>query len=94
MSSTVTMKITKNGQISLPAEVRRRWNTDRVIVIDTPYGLVIRPFDPHAVERLRGKYKGRLNGVSSDEDRRLARLEPTRASRLEDAHYGRAEAAE
>jgi AbrB family looped-hinge helix DNA binding protein len=55
MSSTVTMKVTKNGQISLPAEVRRRWNTDRVIVIDTPDGLIIRPFDPEAVKRLRGK---------------------------------------
>jgi AbrB family looped-hinge helix DNA binding protein len=80
MSSTATMKITKNGQISLPAEVRRRWNTDRVIVIDTPDGLVVRPFDPDAVRRLRGKYKGRSNGLTSEDDRREARGEPTRAN--------------
>jgi AbrB family looped-hinge helix DNA binding protein len=80
MSSTVTMKITKNGQISLPAEVRRRWNTDRVIIIDTPDGLVVRPFDPDAVRRLRGKYKGRSNGLTSEENRAAARQEPTRAN--------------
>jgi AbrB family looped-hinge helix DNA binding protein len=79
------MKITKNGQISLPAEVRRRWNTDRVIILDTPDGLVIRPFDPDAVKRLRGKYKNLYREVSVDEGRRQARDEPARASRLENA---------
>ncbi len=73
MAPTV-MRITKNGQISLPSEVRRRWNVDRVIVIDTPAGLVVRPFDPDAVRSLRGKYRDRLM-MTSDEDRRQAREE-------------------
>lgn len=55
MAATV-MKISRNGQISLPAAVRHRWNVDRVIVIDTPGGLMVRPFDPDAVDRIRGKY--------------------------------------
>jgi AbrB family looped-hinge helix DNA binding protein len=87
-SMSTLMRVTKNGQISLPAEVRRRWNTDRVIVIDTPEGLIIRPFDPDAVKRLRGKYKDQYREHSVDEGRRQAREEPTRASRLEGEYYG------
>ena len=31
--ASTLMKITASGQISIPADVRRRWQTDRVIVI-------------------------------------------------------------
>jgi predicted nucleic acid-binding protein len=48
--STV-MKITASGQISLPAETRRKWNTDRVVVTETIDGLLVRPFDPVALLR-------------------------------------------
>ena len=34
--AAIVMKISRNGQISLPAAVRHRWNVDRVIVIETP----------------------------------------------------------
>jgi AbrB family looped-hinge helix DNA binding protein len=71
MPTSTVMKVTKNGQISVPAEVRHRWKTDRVIVIDTPEGLIVRPFDPNAVRRLRGKYAHL--GINTDEERRLAR---------------------
>lgn len=72
MTSTV-MKVTKNGQISIPAEVRKRWNTDRVVVFDTPDGLVVRPFDPDAIRRLAGKYKPPPGTPTIDEQRRLDR---------------------
>ena len=68
------MKVTQGGQISIPADVRRRWNTDRVVVIDTPDGLIVRPFDPSAVDRIMGKY-ARPGGMASDEMRRIAREE-------------------
>ncbi len=71
MTTSTVMRVTKNGQISLPAEVRHRWQTDRVIVIDTPGGLLIRPFDPDAVRRLRGKYAHL--GVDTTNERALAR---------------------
>lgn len=65
------MRVTSNGQISLPAEVRRRWSTDRVVVVDTPGGLMIRPFDADAVRSLRGKYT--RDGVDTDEGRKQTR---------------------
>ena len=68
------MKVTQGGQISIPADVRRRWNTDRVVVIDTPDGLIVRPFDPDAADRIMGKY-ARRGGMTSDEMRRIARDE-------------------
>ncbi len=72
-TSTI-MKVTSNGQISIPAEVRKRWNTDRVIVFDTSNGLVVRPYDPDAIRNLRGKYRN-LTTETIDEGRRAAREE-------------------
>ena len=71
---TAVMKISRNGQISIPADVRKRWNTDRVIVMDTSDGLIVRPFDPEAVTKLMGKYK-HLVTETSDEMRRAIREE-------------------
>ena len=73
---TAVMKISRNGQISIPADVRKRWNTDRVIVMDTKDGLIVRPFDPDFVRNLRGKYK-HLYTTSVDEGRRETRAEQT-----------------
>lgn len=72
--TTAVMKISRNGQISIPAEVRKRWNTDRVIVMDTSDGLIVRPFDPEAVDKLMGKYQHLVN-ETSDEMRRAIREE-------------------
>lgn len=36
-------KISKGGQISIPADVRRRWATQRVMVEDQGDALVLRP---------------------------------------------------
>jgi bifunctional DNA-binding transcriptional regulator/antitoxin component of YhaV-PrlF toxin-antitoxin module len=38
---SIVMKITASGQISIPAETRRKWNTDRVVVTETIDGLMI-----------------------------------------------------
>jgi bifunctional DNA-binding transcriptional regulator/antitoxin component of YhaV-PrlF toxin-antitoxin module len=80
-----TMKITANGQISLPAEVRKRWNemeaasgrgdaVATVVVVDSSSGLLIRPFDPDAIRNLMGKY-ATPGQQTTDEGRREARLE-------------------
>jgi AbrB family looped-hinge helix DNA binding protein len=74
MTFLTLMKVTQGGQISIPADVRRRWNTDRVVVIDTPDGLIVRPFDPHAADRIMGKY-ARPGAMTSDEMRRIAQEE-------------------
>lgn len=74
MQSLTLMKVTQGGQISIPADVRRRWQTDRVVVIDTPDGLLVRPFDPNAADRLMGKY-ALAGAMSTDEMRRITREE-------------------
>jgi AbrB family looped-hinge helix DNA binding protein len=74
MTSLTLMKVTQGGQISIPADVRRRWNTDRVVVIDTPDGLIVRPFDPNAADRIMGTY-ARRGAMTTEEMRRTARNE-------------------
>ena len=34
MSTSYVMKVSANGQVSIPAETRSRWNTDHVVVVD------------------------------------------------------------
>lgn len=59
------VKVTAGGQISVPAEVRRRWNTSRVSVDDQGHRLVIEPAADDPVAALRGALKGRVNADSA-----------------------------
>ena len=52
----IEAKVTSNGQISLPAIVRRRWATTRVLVIDRGSYAIVRPIPDDVVDALRGKY--------------------------------------
>lgn len=65
------MTVSQNGQVSIPAAARARWQTRRVIVVDLGDRVVVRPAPEHPVGDLEGKYKGR--GPSSDQARRQAR---------------------
>jgi bifunctional DNA-binding transcriptional regulator/antitoxin component of YhaV-PrlF toxin-antitoxin module len=73
MSSTSIMKVTGNGQVSIPAATRSRWNAERVIVVDLGDRVVMRPLPDDPVRDLRGKYKDRLPTSDSirQEDRQL-----------------------
>ena len=73
MSSTSIMKVTGNGQVSIPAATRSRWNAERVIVVDLGDRGVMRPLPDDQVRDLRGKYKDRLPTSDSirQEDRQL-----------------------
>lgn len=73
MVDSYVMKVSSNGQVSIPAEARARWKADRVIVVDMGDRVVMRPLPPDPVGALMGKYAGR--GPSSDELRREARAE-------------------
>lgn len=68
------MKISRNGQVSLPASTRKRWNADRVLVVDRGDYLIMRPYPDDPIRALRGKYKNHP-GPSADEARRLFREE-------------------
>lgn len=67
------MKISRNGQISLPAETRRRWGVDHVVVVDLGDQVIVAPVeDPENPRKgLYGKYAG--PGPTTDELRRMTK---------------------
>ena len=73
MVGSYVMKVSSNGQVSIPAEARARWKADRMLVVDMGDRVVMRPLPPDPVAALEGKYAGR--GPSTDEARREARAE-------------------
>ena len=73
------MKVSSNGQVSIPAEVRARWQTDRVVVADLGDRVVMRPLAENPLGALRGKYQSR--GPSTDSVRRQERADEAAADR-------------
>lgn len=70
-------KITSAGQISLPAAVRRRWQTSRVVIDDLGDHLVVRPAPDDPVVAMRGIWKD--SRISTDVLRRRARADEAAA---------------
>ena len=68
---TMEAKVTANGQVSLPAELRRRWHAPAVLVIDRGDYAIMRPIPEDPIAALRGAYAG--GGPSSEETRAAAR---------------------
>ena len=73
MSTTHVMKVSSNGQVSIPAEARARWKADHVVVVDLGDRVVLLPLPVDPVADLQGKYRGR--GPSSERARRQARTD-------------------
>ena len=69
MSSTYVMRVSSNGQVSIPAEARARWMAERVIVVDLGDRVVLRPLPNDPVGALRGKYRGRGPNTSKARER-------------------------
>ncbi|HEV8688246.1 MAG TPA: AbrB/MazE/SpoVT family DNA-binding domain-containing protein [Gaiellaceae bacterium] len=65
------LKITAGGQVSLPADIRRRWGTKAVYIEDLGDHAVVRPFPDDPIAAAMGLWKDR--GISTDELRRQAR---------------------
>lgn len=78
-----TMKVSRNGQVSIPAEIRARWNTEKVVIADLGDHVVMAPVPDDPIRALRGKYKGR--GPSTDDMHRLEREED---ARRDERRYG------
>jgi hypothetical protein len=53
-------KITKGGQVSVPADVRRRWATTVVAIEDHGDRLVVRPLPEDPIAAARGALKSSL----------------------------------
>jgi AbrB family looped-hinge helix DNA binding protein len=70
----VKLKVSSNGQVSIPADVRRRWNVTEVLVTDLGDRLVVTPVPTRG--SLRGKYKDALpvtERLRADERRQRGR---------------------
>lgn len=57
--------VSQGGQVSIPAEVRRRWGTTRVSVEDRGDSLVLRPIPDDPIGAAMGSLAG--PGPTSDE---------------------------
>jgi bifunctional DNA-binding transcriptional regulator/antitoxin component of YhaV-PrlF toxin-antitoxin module len=70
--TAVRAKVTRNGQVSLPAELRHRWGAGAVLVIDRGDYAIVRPIPDDPVAALQGVYAG--PGPSSEDARSSERL--------------------
>lgn len=72
---SIEAKVTRNGQMSLPAELRHRWGASSVLVIDRGDYAIVRPIPPDTVAALRGAHAG--PGPSTEAARALDRADDT-----------------
>jgi bifunctional DNA-binding transcriptional regulator/antitoxin component of YhaV-PrlF toxin-antitoxin module len=56
--ASIEAKVTRNGQVSLPAELRHRWGVASVLVIDRGEYAIVRPIPQDIVAALRGAHAG------------------------------------
>lgn len=77
MPTSYVMRVSANGQVSIPAEARARWHASQVVVVDLGDHVVLRPLPDRPVDDLRGKYRRR--GPSSEQARRQARKDDVEA---------------
>jgi bifunctional DNA-binding transcriptional regulator/antitoxin component of YhaV-PrlF toxin-antitoxin module len=71
------IRITRGGQISVPAEIRHRWGGATVTLEDRGDHAVIRPAPDDPVTAARGALKHLAKGRTSEDMRRAARTEET-----------------
>lgn len=68
------LRISDGGQVSVPAAVRKRWKTRRLIAEDEGDRLVLRPLVDDPIRQALGVFADH-SGPDSEEMRRLDRLE-------------------
>jgi bifunctional DNA-binding transcriptional regulator/antitoxin component of YhaV-PrlF toxin-antitoxin module len=68
-----TSKVTANGRIFLPAELRRRWQTSAVLVIDRGSYAIVRPVPEDVPTALGGVHAG--EGPTSEQARAAERAQ-------------------
>lgn len=56
--SQATSKISRNGQFSLPADIRHRWGAQRVVIVDEGDYVIVRPVPADILGSLQGSYAG------------------------------------
>jgi len=61
-----TLRISRGGQVSVPAEIRHRWGTSTVEVEDRGDELVLRPAPDDPVAALQGILAGHGDAVATE----------------------------
>lgn len=72
MKSAVS-RVSRNGQVSIPAAVRHRWGTSRVLLVDRGDYAILRPVPDDPIAALLGAYAG--PGPTAEEVRAADRAE-------------------
>jgi AbrB family looped-hinge helix DNA binding protein len=67
------MKISKGGQISIPAPIRKRWGTGTVMLEDRGGEIVLKPVPDDPLEAAAGAFAGEGRGIGLDTIRREER---------------------
>lgn len=67
-------RISRGGQVSVPAAIRRRWGTDRLLIEDRGDVLLVRPLPADPIAAARGSLP-LPEGFTSERLRALAREE-------------------
>lgn len=79
MTYSYVMRVSSNGQVSIPADARSRWQSERVVVVDLGDRVVIRPLPAEPLEPMVGKYRGR--GPTTDRARQTVRSDDAEHAR-------------
>ena len=69
----VRMKISKGGQVSIPARIRHRWATSTVVLDDRGDSIVLRPAPDDPIAAAEGALADELAGMESARLRSAAR---------------------
>ena len=72
-------QISQGGQVQIPAEVRRRWGTRKVLIDDAGDYLRIRPVPDDPIAAAVAMLAGKGNGLSGNEGLRIWREEEAEA---------------
>lgn len=73
MTMKTRMRISKGGQVSIPASVRHRWATSTVVLDDQGDRIVIEPAPDDPIAAARGALAAQFPGIDTDLLRRVAR---------------------
>jgi bifunctional DNA-binding transcriptional regulator/antitoxin component of YhaV-PrlF toxin-antitoxin module len=69
------MKISKGGQVSIPAPIRKRWGTTTITLDDQGEQIVLRPVSDDPIEAAAGALAEEFGHIDLTELRRIARAD-------------------
>ena len=73
MVMKMRMRVSRGGQISIPARIRHRWGTSTVVLDDQGERIVIEPAPDDPIAAAEGALASEYGGLDVEELRRSAR---------------------